>query len=101
MSFPVHRVCPSCASTEYHEVHPGRIVAFKWDRVCDSCGTRYAVPTPVWASLLIIAIGIVGALTGLYGLVNAVPMPLELLLLVSFIGVAACVQGVRILFWGA
>lgn len=33
-------------------------MAYKWDRVCKECGTRYTPPTPVWAGWVFIFAGL-------------------------------------------
>src|SRR5262245_60710264 len=57
MSVPVSSVCPKCGATTYRKVRPRSKVAFGSDRICLSCDTRYAPPTPFWAALLFILAG--------------------------------------------
>jgi hypothetical protein len=56
---PRKKKCPKCQGIDFKLVRPeeGR-VAFTDDRVCKSCGTRYTPPTPVWAAVLFIVIGV-------------------------------------------
>ena len=56
--FPVSKVCPACGSTEFKQVRPNTWIAFSWDRVCKGCNTRYTPPTPIWAGIVFIVIGL-------------------------------------------
>lgn len=62
--FPVGTACPKCAAGEYRVVKPEAFVAFRWDRVCKACGTRYTPPTPMWAGGAFILLGLVLAVIG-------------------------------------
>ena len=55
--YPVSRECPKCHGIEFKRARPEGRVAFTDDRVCNSCGTRYTPPTPLWAAVLFIVIG--------------------------------------------
>src|SRR5262249_8664775 len=47
-------------SENYRPVAPGTMIAFRSDRVCRECGTRYTPPTPTWAARLFCEIGLGG-----------------------------------------
>lgn len=61
---PVSKVCPTCGGTEYGSVKPQGFVAFVSDRKCKSCGTKYKLPTPVWAALVFVIAGSILLLAG-------------------------------------
>jgi hypothetical protein len=68
--YPVSIHWPSCQANEYKTVKPETKVAFLPDRVCSACGTRYTPPTPMWAAILFIVLGLLGTavlLTMLFG----------------------------------
>ena len=67
---PVSKVCPACGGTTYRRTRPSRFVAFVFDRICKSCKTRYAPPTPWWAGLIFILGGLLlgGIPGGLFGI---------------------------------
>jgi hypothetical protein len=56
--YPVSETCPNCGHREYKQRKPEQLVAFRWDRVCKACGTRYTPPTPLWAALVFILAGL-------------------------------------------
>jgi hypothetical protein len=56
--FPISRKCPKCQGVDFKRVKPERPIAFTDDRECKSCGTRYTPPTPLWAAVVFIAIGV-------------------------------------------
>jgi hypothetical protein len=60
---PISRRCPKCNGLDFTRVAPEQAIAFTDDRVCKSCGTRYTPPTPVWAAVVFIAVGILILLT--------------------------------------
>jgi hypothetical protein len=99
--YPVSRVCPECGETGYKGVRPERLVAFTWDHVCKSCGTRYTPPTPTWASVVFILAGLfLGAFGGRAilqlagGNLLAIPeVACEGFL--GLLGVLAIIQGIR------
>jgi hypothetical protein len=62
---PVGRKCPECGCTEYRKVKADAIVAFTDDRKCLACGTRYAPPTPAWAAVLFMVLGVLITGTGI------------------------------------
>ena len=55
----IARVCPNCASSEHRKIKPDTLVAFEYNRICEKCGTLYVPPTPLWASILFVIIGLV------------------------------------------
>jgi hypothetical protein len=101
-SYPVSRVCPSCGHAEFKARRPERLVAFTWDRVCKACGTRYTPPTPLWAGVVFLAVGLLlfsfGSISiGLRllsgNLVGVPAMACEGFL--AFLGLLAILQGTR------
>src|SRR5262249_24744197 len=56
--YPVSNIFPACGHADFWQRRPERLIAFKRDRVCTSCGTRYTPPTPWWAALVFIAAGL-------------------------------------------
>jgi hypothetical protein len=52
------KVCPSCGGTAYTTVYPERMIAFQKDRICEACGTRYSLPTPRWAGVVFVLLGL-------------------------------------------
>lgn len=100
--YPVSRVCPQCGCAEFKKRRPEKLVAFTWDRVCKACDTHYTPPTPVWASIVFIVIGLL--LAGLFGIGmianlargNVLGLPaLVLDGLLAVVGVFAMIHGVR------
>lgn len=61
-------VCPRCRSAEYtvDKDRSERKVVFMHDRVCKECGTCYTPPTPIWARILFVGIGILAACAGVF-----------------------------------
>lgn len=57
--YPISKVCPSCGNAEFKKRRPDRLVAFTYDRICRACGTRYTPPTPLWAALAFLLVGLV------------------------------------------
>jgi hypothetical protein len=66
----VSKVCPRCGSNDYKRRRPKTFMAFAFDRICNSCGTRYAPPTPLWGAVLFILTGVVVLGVVGYGLVD-------------------------------
>jgi len=56
--YPVSKVCPQCGQQRYTTAKPGTWVAFRLDRICTDCESRYTPPTPQWASVLFIVAGV-------------------------------------------
>lgn len=56
--------CPSCGYGEFVRMPAISFVAFSKDYVCRRCVTRFPAPTPRWAAILFIAIGVPMALIG-------------------------------------
>jgi hypothetical protein len=54
----VSQVCPACGQACFTTAKPSTRVAFRLDRVCTDCGTRYIPPTPRWASVTFILAGL-------------------------------------------
>jgi hypothetical protein len=64
---PISRKCPKCQGIDFKRVKPERPIAFTDDRECKSCGTRYTPPTPLWAAVVFIAIGVLILLVDILG----------------------------------
>jgi hypothetical protein len=84
---PICLRCPQCGSPDYNEARPDSWIAFKQDRLCVKCLTRYALPTPGWAravfyiagGLLVLVFGVstlLGLLHGGASLLTSVPLVL-------------------------
>jgi hypothetical protein len=100
--YPVSSVCPSCGSADYEVRRPDRWVAFVSDRVCTACHQRYVPPTPKWAAIVFIFVGLIlagfGALDlGLTVLHGVPPAPTSMLCggFAAFIGILCIVHGFR------
>jgi hypothetical protein len=55
---PISRQCPKCNGIDFKKVYPDGAIAFTDDRVCKNCGTRYTPPTPLWAAVVFIVVGV-------------------------------------------
>jgi hypothetical protein len=64
--YPVSSSCPICGGKEYELHRPDRLVAFVNDRVCKSCGQRYVPPTPGWAAVVFMLIGLLILGSGIF-----------------------------------
>lgn len=53
--------CPNCGKVRSKKVQPDTLIAFVSDRICLSCKTRYRLPTPLWAAIVFVVIGILMA----------------------------------------
>jgi hypothetical protein len=109
--YPTSKSCPACGGSNYRSVNPDAWVAFAQDRVCNACGVRYTPPTPAWAAVAFIVIGLILFLLPMSSLVItlarmaaeprsgaggiAVGGPFELML--GILGLVAMVHGVRAL----
>jgi hypothetical protein len=107
-SIPISKVCPSCGAAEFRKVRAKRWIAFSDDRICLSCNTRYALPTPLWAGVAFVVMGVIiflgGALLmvgGVATLLRGMPDLLGLAIAAGLLilGVAAGIHGVRALFF--
>jgi hypothetical protein len=61
---PVSKVCPACGATGYKRREPDQWVASVSDRDCRACHTLNTPPTPSWAALTFVLVGIVMLLGG-------------------------------------
>jgi hypothetical protein len=99
--YPISKVCPDCGGSEYRTERPTRWIAFMQDRVCESCGTRYTPPTPRWAGIVFILVGVLLAAFGLFGVVAGLargnPAPLACEGLLGVLGLLAIFHGFRTL----
>jgi hypothetical protein len=55
---PIGKRCPRCGDAKHSKVKAGSVVAFTNDHVCESCGLQYTPPTPLWAALCFLAVGL-------------------------------------------
>ncbi len=101
---PVAASCPECRCKEFKRVKVTRLVAFTDDRECPACGARYTPPTPVWAAVVFILLGVLITGVGVTGvgvyLFFAESDPVRVLHLrisavVAGCGVACTVFGIR------
>ncbi len=104
--FPVSQVCPACGHTEYRQTRPQRLIAFSWDRICSACQTRYTPPTPIWAAILFILVGLpmvgVGTTSVILRVLNGNLAGTSAMACEGFgavLGVLAIIQGVRALLY--
>jgi hypothetical protein len=96
---PIARVCPQCGSSQCSKVKPAAFVSYTLDRICTVCQTRYAPPTPLWASVAFLSIGALLVLVGIpWALINAVAQNPTGTLFgcgILVMGLLACGQGIR------
>lgn len=99
---PVAQVCPKCSSGNHKRVKPRAWVAFRWDRVCKECQTRYTPPTPTWAALLFLLAGSLLTGVGFLGVAFAIlrgdPVAIPTAVCEGFVGAIGCaavVHGIR------
>lgn len=57
--------CPSCRYREFVRMPATSFVAFSKDYVCRRCVTRFPAPTPLWAAIVFMTVGVSAALIGL------------------------------------
>jgi hypothetical protein len=74
-SYPPSRRCPRCGEERHKPAEADAWIASLADRVCLTCGCRYSPPTPLWAVLVLILIGLAG---GPVSLVATLAAALEL-----------------------
>jgi hypothetical protein len=110
---PISTVCPACSAAEFRKVRARRWIAFSDDRICRSCGSRYAPPTPRWAGVVFVLIGVILCVAGaaiallvalnlLSGSARALDVEIDLAIAggLLVLGVASSVHGFRALFSG-
>jgi hypothetical protein len=96
--YPISFECPRGCGTEYEKCGSEEWVAFVSDRICKRCGTRYTPPTPVWAAVVFIVVGLIlvacclFAVGGGNGLGDLLSVGL-----IGFIGIMAIRHGIRAL----
>ncbi len=101
---PIAKICPSCGSVEYAACKPESFVAFTNDRKCKQCETRYRLPTPAWAAIVFLVLGLLmfvgGAVT--FGILVSHPQPhvigMAINACVAAVGVLTIRHGARALF---
>ena len=99
----VAAVCPKCGDTKYRTRRPNRWIAFVQDRICKSCKTQYAPPTPLWAGIVFILVGLLlGGVFGVSGALRILPSanPIGLPGLIfdgalALLGLLAILHGIR------
>ena len=89
--YPVSKTCPGCGSAKYTRERPQGWIAFAWDRVCTDCGLRYSPPTPLWAAVVFILVGV--GLTG-FGALGLMAGDICVALL-GILGIMALIHGIR------
>jgi hypothetical protein len=95
----ISRFCPACGSKEFREIRaPAVVVRFVNDRICAACGCRYRPPTPLWASVAFIVIGLLLAsfmgYSAMLQLQDKPSLPTVVIeLLLALLGVVAFVAG--------
>jgi hypothetical protein len=101
---PISKVCPQCGGTEFKKKKPDRFIAFTWDRVCKACETRYIPPTPVWAAVVFLIIGLILAAGGTISVLlrlgegKAIGVPaMACEGFLGFLGLLAIGHGIRVL----
>ncbi len=67
MGVPVGRVCPQCGGKEYRPARSRSLISVAPDRLCLQCGTQYSLPTPRWAAMVFLLIGLVAAVGAIGG----------------------------------
>jgi hypothetical protein len=100
--YPESKKCPRCHGTDFKRVKPEGI-AFTDDRVCKNCGTRYTPPTPLWAAVLFIVIGVPIFLVGVAAICMRLARPSEDLILTLetvFIAIVAFSTGSGCVVYG-
>lgn len=102
--FPISPVCPGCGNAAHQTIRSEDFVAFANDRICTACNTRYTPPTPTWAAIVFILVGIVlggfGGLSLVVRLMSANPAGLPAMAcegFLGFLGILAFAQGIRAL----
>jgi hypothetical protein len=102
---PVAKACPECGSGAYRSCKPQGSVAFASDQECKACGTRYKPPTPWWAAVVFLAVGLGmlggGAAAFLLLLSHPAPNPIGLALTacLAVVGGGVIWHGVRAMLW--
>lgn len=102
--YPISKVCPQCAGTAFKRKKSEEFIAFGSDRICDACQTRYTPPTPVWAAIVFILIGLLMALFGGYAIFtrltrgNIIGIPAMIIEgFIGFLGLLAIGHGLHVL----
>lgn len=103
--YPVSAGCPECGGRAYRTRRPDRFLTFVSDRVCTDCGTRYTPPTPRWAAVVFLAVGVplagISLLSIALRLASGNPLMIPGIACEGFLGALgglAVVQGVRALW---
>ena len=100
--YPVALSCPQCGSKEFQRVKVEGRIAFTDDRKCTACGTRYTPPTPAWAAVVFVLLGIlitaVGIVFGFAFLIRKDDVRLRDLVygtILTVFGLSAIIYGIR------
>ena len=102
--YPISQACPQCGNAEYQTTRAEEFVAFANDRICRACNARYTPPTPAWAAIVFVVVGLL--LAGFGGLsliihlnsVNPIGIPaMACEGFLGFLGLLAIGQGFRAL----
>jgi hypothetical protein len=103
--YPISESCPQCGGREYKRREPETYIAFVDDRECKVCQTRYTPPTPAWAAVVFLLIGVLGVGVDVFFIVVGLMRPGMGLALsfrsglvgaaCAFVGIACIVHGLR------
>jgi len=94
--YSISVACPKCRCRDYTKATPDATIAFKMDRVCKRCGTRYTPPTPRWAGGLFMLCGFLILGINAFRFQEGLTMPFVVL---AFPGFIAFAYGLRYLFF--
>lgn len=95
---PICSYCPKCGSRRFQSVRPTGFFAYRKDQQCIACDTAYSPPTPAWAAILFILIGLLLVIGCVVSLIIALArgwiagLPLNLLFTV--VGLLSLRQGI-------
>ena len=98
-SVPIAHVCPNCGSSACAKVKPTAFLSYNLDRICTACQTRYAPPTPGWASVTFLVVGVALILVGGFWFLRNLGAEHNAGTMfgggIVVMGVLACRQGIR------
>ena len=95
-SLLVARKCPNCKGDSFTKTRP-EFLAFQWDRICDSCGTRYTPPNPIWAGPLYLLAGLASLAISIFLYLNTTNrgMPSQGMFALGLIGLSCVLLSVK------